>query len=78
MLSYSSRDPIEMFLQLTHISIHNLLRISPYSVGMRENADQDKSEYGHLLRSDHYRVQHIHQMRQTNCRLRQEFNMYIR
>ena len=29
-----------------------ILRISPYSVRMRENADQNNSEYGHFLRSD--------------------------
>ena len=29
-------------------------RISPYSVWMQENADQNNSEYGHLLRSDKY------------------------
>ena len=28
-----------------------ILRISPYSVQMRENADKNKSEYGHFLRS---------------------------
>ena len=28
-----------------------LLRIFPYSVQMRENIDQDSSEYGHFLRS---------------------------
>ena len=27
-----------------------MLRISPYSVRMRENADQNNSEYGHFLR----------------------------
>ena len=27
------------------------LRISPYSVTMQENADQNNSEYGHFLRS---------------------------
>ena len=26
-----------------------------YSVRMRENADQNNSEYGHILRSDHFR-----------------------
>ena len=26
--------------------------ISPYSVRMRENTDQNNSEYGHFLRSD--------------------------
>ena len=26
--------------------------ISPYSLGMRENADQNDSEYGHFLRND--------------------------
>ena len=29
-----------------------LLHISPYSVRIRENADQNNSEYGHFLRSD--------------------------
>ena len=28
-----------------------ILRISPYLVWMRENVDQNKSEYGHFLRS---------------------------
>ena len=28
--------------------------ISPYSVRMRENTDQSKSEYGHFLRSEYY------------------------
>ena len=28
-----------------------ILRISPYSVRMRENADQNNSEHGHFLRS---------------------------
>ena len=28
-----------------------ILHISPYSVQMRENADQNKSEYGHFLHS---------------------------
>ena len=28
-----------------------ILRISPYSVQMRENADQNNSEYGHFLRN---------------------------
>ena len=29
-----------------------ILRISPYSVRMRENTDQDNSEYGHFSRSE--------------------------
>ena len=29
-------------------------RISPYSVRMRENADQNNPEYGHFLRSAHF------------------------
>ena len=29
-----------------------ILSISPYSVVMRENADQNNSEYGHILSSD--------------------------
>ena len=28
-----------------------ILRISPYSVRMRENVDQNNSEYGHFLHS---------------------------
>ena len=28
-----------------------ILRISPYSVRMRENTDQNNSEYGHFLRN---------------------------
>ena len=28
-----------------------ILRIFPYSVRMRENADQNNSKYGHVLRS---------------------------
>ena len=28
--------------------------ISPYSVQMRENVDQNNSEYGHFSRSDHF------------------------
>ena len=31
-----------------------ILRISPCSVQMRENTDQNNSEYGQLLRSDEY------------------------
>ena len=29
-----------------------ILRISPYSVRIRENTDQNNSEYGHFSRSD--------------------------
>ena len=29
-----------------------ILRISPYLVRVEENADQNNSEYGHILRSD--------------------------
>ena len=32
-----------------------ILRISLYSVQMRENADENNSEYGHFLRSDCYK-----------------------
>ena len=31
-----------------------LVNTFPYSVQMRENADQNNSEYGHFLRSDHH------------------------
>ena len=30
----------------------DILRLSPYSVRMRENTDQNNSEYDHLLRSE--------------------------
>ena len=33
------------------IEYGEILRISPYSVRMQENADQNKSEYGHFSRS---------------------------
>ena len=33
------------------LSILYILNISPYSVRMRENVDQNNSEYGHFLRS---------------------------
>ena len=33
-----------------------ILRIFPYSVRMRENADQNNSEYGHFLRREKQRV----------------------
>ena len=29
-----------------------ILRMSPYSVRIRENMDQNNSKYGHILRSD--------------------------
>ena len=31
-----------------------ILRISPYSVQMRENVDQNNSEYGHFSRRNRY------------------------
>ena len=33
---------------------YSVLRISPYSVRMRENTDQNNSEYGHFLRSEYF------------------------
>ena len=33
-----------------------ILRISPYSVRMRENADQNNSEYGRFLRSESSKI----------------------
>ena len=33
-----------------------ILRISPYSVRMRENTDQNNFEYGHFLRSDFFQL----------------------
>ena len=35
------------------IGITYWFRIFPYSVRMRENIDQNKSEYGHFLRSNY-------------------------
>ena len=38
-----------------------ILRISPYSVQMRENAGQNNFEYGHFLRSEHlWRAASLH------------------
>ena len=36
---------------LEMVRIRRILRISPYSVRMRENADQNNSEYGHFSHS---------------------------
>ena len=37
-----------------------ILHISPYSLRMQKNVDQNNAEYGHFLRSDsHYKVQPI-------------------
>ena len=33
-----------------------ILRIPPYSARMRENADQNNSEYVHLLRSEYFNI----------------------
>ena len=40
---------------LVRIFLHSdrILRISPYSVRMRENRDQNNSEYGRFLRSEY-------------------------
>ena len=47
-------------LKCNHIKVCNrstfLLSISPYSDRMRENTDQNNSEYGHFLRSYFYFV----------------------
>ena len=39
-----------LIFSLTHYVLV-LLHISPYSIRMRENADQNNFEYGHFLRS---------------------------
>ena len=36
-----------------------ILRISHFSVQMRENADQNNSQYGHFSRSVHYKVSEL-------------------
>ena len=46
-----------------------ILRISPYSVRMRENADQKNSIYGHYLRSDNNdNLQQFSQLNLPNLR----------
>ena len=42
------------------------LRLSPYSVQMRRNTNQNNSEYGHFLRSDAMPVQ----LQKTRCYFR--------
>ena len=42
-----------------------ILSISPYSVQMRENTDQNNSEYGHFLRSNAYRIIKLIAIRHT-------------
>ena len=39
-----------MYLKTVLVQKELSLRISPYSVRMRENTDQNNSEYGHFLR----------------------------
>ena len=39
-------------LLFSRIEHGEILRFSPYSVQMRENTDQNNSEYGHFLRSE--------------------------
>ena len=36
----------------TETEYRELIRISPYSVRMQENADQNNSKYGHFLRRE--------------------------
>ena len=45
--------------------------ISPYSVRMRENADQNNSEYGHFPRSDSLtkKQQHLNSAERKNANL---------
>ena len=43
--------------------------ISPYSVRMRENADQNNSEYGHFLRSGEDAITIIHCIKYQNFTL---------
>ena len=41
---------------LAHIFTHLILRIYPYSVRMRENKDQNNSEYGHFSGSAKFSI----------------------
>ena len=45
---------VRIFPTFPHIwtEYGEILRMSPYSVQMRENADQNNSEYGHFSRSE--------------------------
>ena len=43
--------PLSLRIQSENLPVY-LLRISPYSVRMRENKDQNNSENGHFLRND--------------------------
>ena len=45
--------PLDYIYKVHSIHIY-MLRISPYSVQMRENTDQNNYEYGHFLRSSNY------------------------
>ena len=43
-------SPSDLTLHIFHC-MKSVLRIRSYSVRMRENTDQNNSEYGHFLRS---------------------------
>ena len=52
-----------------------ILRVSWYSVGMRENADQKNSEYGHFSSSESYSRKSI-----LHCKsaIKNEYLMYMK
>ena len=49
--SYSGLHLLAFALSRIRTEYGEILRISPYSVQMRENTDQNNSEYGQFLRS---------------------------
>ena len=53
--------------------------ISPYSVQMRENADQNNSEYGHILRSDNQKPDFLIEIHWRNffCRSKVSYLQYF-
>ena len=52
MLIIYIRGKIDVIDDTEGLRILCVLRISPYSVRMRGNTDQNNFEYGHFLRSD--------------------------
>ena len=52
MLIIYIRCKVDVIDDIEGLRIFCVLRISPYSVRMRENTDQNNFEYGHFLRSD--------------------------
>ena len=52
MKSVRIRSYFGLYFPAFGLNYGEILRISPYSVRMRGNADQNDYEYGHILRSE--------------------------